>query len=462
MLALPVSLPAQTPSTADVFRRYADLVVKVEVTERGAQGKASLGSGFYVTAGGDVVTNYHVISQIVHHPDRYAARLVGTRGPARPVAVLAVDVVHDLAVLRAAADSGGAPAAATAAPAAHFALAPSASLSQGEHLFAMGHPHDLGLSIVEGTYNGLLQHTLYPRIHFTGSLNPGMSGGPTIDAEGRVVGVNVSTAGNQVSFLVPVERVSALVQRVRAPGFTAPRGPQGEPSFLGDVAGQMRSYQDTYLAGVFVRDAGSATAGGATAAAGPLPSVTLGPYTLPTQPAPFFKCWGDAQQSKEQPYRIVTHRCSTDDYLFIASDHASGIVEMKHELITSDRLGALRFYALYEEQFASGFFGSFLLSGGDFDFGGPTDWGSEEEVTRYVCRTRNVRNRSLTLRTALCVRRYRKLAGLYDAVLKAAVVGASRREGGLVTTLKLSGVSFENAQRVANRYLESIAWTPKK
>jgi hypothetical protein len=129
---------------------------------------------------------------------------------------------------------------------------------------------------------------------------------------------------------------------------------------------------------------------------------------------------------------------------------------MEHELITSDKLNALRFYALYSKQFS----GSGFSMGGDF--GGPTSWGSKEEVTKYVCRTRNVRNASLTLRTAFCVRRYRKLAGLYDAVLKAAVVGANRRQGGLVTTLTLSGVSFENAQRVAQRYLESIAWTPKR
>ena len=53
-------------------------------------------------------------------------------------------------------------------------------------------------------------------------------------------------------------------------------------------------------------------------------------------------------------------------------------------------------------------------------------------------------------------RAYRKLAGLYDAVIKAAVLGD--REAGLVATLTLSGVSFENVERLTARFLERFAW----
>jgi hypothetical protein len=44
-------------------------------------------------------------------------------------------------------------------PLEHFALGP-ATVRQGDRLYSLGHPNDLGLSIVEGTDNGLLQHTL--------------------------------------------------------------------------------------------------------------------------------------------------------------------------------------------------------------------------------------------------------------------------------------------------------------
>ncbi len=56
--------------------------------------------------------------------------------------------------------------------------------------------------MTEGTYNGLVQRSFYPRIFFGGALNPGMSGGPALDDAGQVVGVNVSKRldGDLLSF----------------------------------------------------------------------------------------------------------------------------------------------------------------------------------------------------------------------------------------------------------------------
>ena len=56
-----------------------------------------------------------------------------------------------------------------------------------------------------------------------------------------------------------------------------------------------------------------------------------------------------------------------------------------------------------------------------------------------------------------CARSYRELDGLYDVVFKAAALGEEKQ--GLETALVLSAVSWENAERIARRYLESIAWS---
>ena len=229
--ALQAQQPA--PSTSEVFRRHAGRVVKIQVTESSSGAKASIGSGFHVSDAGHVITNYHVVSDVVADPDRYHVDVMETGGSTVRATVVGIDVVHDLAVLTL--QRTGAP---------FFAIA-SDPLEQGTRVYALGHPHDLGLAIVEGTYNGRLEHALYDRIHFTGSLNPGMSGGPAITASGEVMGVNVSTAGDQVSFLVPADRVERLLARVRAPGYAAP-----DP-LLDAVTAQILEPQQLYLAGMF-------------------------------------------------------------------------------------------------------------------------------------------------------------------------------------------------------------------
>ncbi|HET7111858.1 MAG TPA: trypsin-like peptidase domain-containing protein, partial [Gemmatimonadales bacterium] len=88
-----------SPGSASVFRQFGNRVVKIEISENGSAAKASLGSGFYVSAEGDVITNYHVMSQVVHDPDRYDARIITAAGDTLGVTLLAIDVVHDLALV---------------------------------------------------------------------------------------------------------------------------------------------------------------------------------------------------------------------------------------------------------------------------------------------------------------------------------------------------------------------------
>jgi serine protease Do len=406
LLAAPAVAQDSRTSTSGVFQRYSDQIVKIEVVETGSAARVSVGTGFFVDTVGTVMTNYHVISEFVHDPDRHRIELITDAG-ATPLEVRAVDVVHDLAVLRS-----------EVRPLRHFAMA-ELDVAQGERLYSLGHPNDLGLSIVEGTFNGHLQHTLYPKIHFTGSINPGMSGGPTISDDGRVVGINVATSGEQVSFLVPVERAIALLERAAAPGHEPP------DSMLHEIGRQITAYQAEYLDGMFDRD---------------VKTVDLGPYRAVTEPAPFFRCWGYATRERELPYERVSHRCSTDDYLFIAGDQRSGTVQVTHQLLTTESLGRTRFHALYSAVFSED----------------DTPGGSEEHVTAWRCATRNVRNDTTPMRVVLCLRRYRKLDQLYDAVMKVAVLGSN--ETGLVSTLSLSGVTHESIDTLSQRYLEHVTW----
>jgi serine protease Do len=395
-------------ATQDIFKQFSDRVVKIEVVETGSAAKASVGSGFYASAAGLIVTNYHVVSKIIHTPERYRIDVMDRSGQPSQATVLGVDVVYDLAVLRTGRRPNG------------YLTFETKPVDQGTRLYSLGHPRDLGLSIVEGTYNGLLKHTLYPKVHFTGSLNPGMSGGPALTQAGAVVGVNVATEGEQISYLVPAERVVALLEK------TANTQDAPAKSFLTEVGRQIYANQARYLAGMFSQ---------AT------PSVTLGPYSLPTRPAEFFRCWADALRRKELPYVAVTHDCSTDDYIFVSSEQSSGIVRFYHQMLSTEKLNPLQFYRLYSNQFQAG---------------NTAVFGNEEEVTPFRCQTRNVRTQTGKLKAVLCARQYVKLPGLYDAAFRVATIGA--RNVGLVTTLSLSGASFDNVQLLTRRYMENIKW----
>jgi hypothetical protein len=316
-------------------------------------------------------------------------------------------VVRDLAVV------------ATDQPRTSFFVLTTPKVSRGTRLYSLGHPEDLGLSIVEGTYNGLLEYTLYPKIHFTGPVNHGMSGGPALTASGEVVGVNVATAGNSVSFLVPIEAAIPLLNR-------SGDDPTHEELFE-QVGPQVLANQERYLGTLFQ---------------GVDSSIRIGPFELPTQPAPFFRCWADATRDDDALYELTDHRCSTDDYIYLSGDQSSGIVSLSHRVLVSRGLSPIRFYSLYS--------GQFTKSAMDDEFDYPDD------VTDFRCRDNNIRRDGLVIRASFCVRRYTKYPGLYDAQLKAAVLGA--RDAGVVTQLNLSGVSYQNAERLARHYLERIRW----
>ena len=200
------------------------LQIRTLVADAGRQ--TSIGSGFLVSADGLAITNYHVVSQVALEPKTYRLEYAAADGSHGEVSLLGVDLPNDLAIVRL--DKHDAP---------FFAFARAAmdgSIPKGERLYSMGNPLDLGFTIIEGTYNGLAAHSYNDRIHFSGALNPGMSGGPTVTADGLVVGINVATrrGGQLISFLVPARFAADLLQRVRAQevGRTCtPRSPGSSP-----------------------------------------------------------------------------------------------------------------------------------------------------------------------------------------------------------------------------------------
>src|SRR5688500_20223166 len=126
-----------------------------------------------VTAGRRIVTNSHVVAQAVLHPRQYRLEYLASDGRTGPLHILAIDVRNDLAVVAA----------------EGLELPPlrlrSEIPAQGERAWSIGFPLNLGLTITEGVANGLVEASIVQRIHYTGAINRGMSGGPALDTPGR-------------------------------------------------------------------------------------------------------------------------------------------------------------------------------------------------------------------------------------------------------------------------------------
>lgn len=412
VLSQPAKPPPLSAQARAVFESARDKLLQIRIVERSTRAQTNIGSGWLAGADGQVVTNYHVVSRYVTEPERYRVEFVRSDGAVGPLVVLAVDVAEDLALARMPLRS---------LPA--FALA-EGGLRKGDRGFAMGNPRDLGLTIVEGTHNGVVENILAERFHFTGAINEGMSGGPAVTPDGRVYGVNVAkmSDNNLVSFLVPARFVRALLAR-------APAEPPDAEALRASVARQLLERQDALVAGILGR---------------PMPASPMGRYTVPDSLGTYMRCWGDTTTERSLPYVRTYKMCDAQASLFLSDDLDTGGLAFGHSLLTGTGLDRVRFLSLLERSYSA-------LPSADRE-------GSKDNLTPMRCHDRFVNLGSGTVRAAVCLRAYRRLDGVYDLRVKLATLDQPRE--GLVSWLTADGLSFDNALKLAQRFIESVRWTP--
>jgi len=150
------------------------------------------GSGVVVDPSGLVVSNDHVTVQ----ENRHALAVRFADGRSFPAVLLGTDPVGDIAVLRIHREIPGGTEA-HPGPFPSVPLAPSASIRPGIDVFAVGNPFGLGNvdstpTLTRGVLStGRTVHDDYTdAIQVDASVNPGNSGGPSFDREGRLLGIN--------------------------------------------------------------------------------------------------------------------------------------------------------------------------------------------------------------------------------------------------------------------------------
>lgn len=221
-------LPADSASglTAhDIYQRDAPAVVFIsaKLVEQVAnpfdlfharESNVSTGSGFLIDRRGDILTNYHVIDGA----DRTRGVTVRFENDiVRKASVVAVDPNNDLAVLRVdmRALNGVLP----------LVQGDSTSVRVGDPTFAIGNPFGVDRTLTSGIV-AALQHeiqaadgrTIDNVIQTDQPIDAGNSGGPLLDGDGHVIGINsqvaTGAASGRVAFAVPIDTADSVLARV--------------------------------------------------------------------------------------------------------------------------------------------------------------------------------------------------------------------------------------------------------
>ena len=409
--------PAEVSLSArKVYEQARSQLVQIRTVLKGRASQTSVGSGFFVSRDGHIVTNFHVVAEAALKPERHDLVYVTADGREAPVQILQLDVLHDLALLKAA-DTDAA-----TTPRSFDALAFRADakpLAQGERIYSLGNPLDVGFAVTEGTYNGLVRRSFYPQIFFGGALSAGMSGGPALDQQGQVVGINVARRvdGEQVSFLVPANFAVALLARGRdaLPIKTAA---------YATVTAQLMQHQ-TALTDRFIKQGWK--------------TATHPRYRVPVPVDDFMRCWGSSDPSRTGGLDVERSNCVMDTRIFVG-DYTTGAISVRHESYDGSKLGTLRFAARHSGAFRNEDFTRLRT----------------EYQTRPQCHEDFIDRGGLPLRAVACLREYKKLPGLFD--LSILVATLDQNQAGVQGRFDAQGLSFENAQKLAKHYLEAYGW----
>uniref|UniRef100_A0A8C5LGF7 Serine protease HTRA2, mitochondrial n=2 Tax=Jaculus jaculus TaxID=51337 RepID=A0A8C5LGF7_JACJA len=205
----PTSPRSQYNFIADVVEKTAPAVVYIEILDRhpfsGREVPISNGSGFVVASDGLIVTNAHVVA------DRRRVRVRLPSGDTYEAVVTAVDPVADIATLR----------IQTKEPLPTLPLGRSADVRQGEFVVAMGSPFALQNTITSGIVSSAqrpardlgLPQTNVEYIQTDAAIDFGNSGGPLVNLDGEVIGVNTMKVTAGISFAIPSDRLREFLHR---------------------------------------------------------------------------------------------------------------------------------------------------------------------------------------------------------------------------------------------------------
>ena len=210
----PLSIP-------DIYRGAYKGVVQITVSSQGAspfgggQTQEAQGSGWVYDSNGDIVTNDHVVS------GEKSISVQFWNGKTYKATLVGADPSTDLAVIKVSAPSS---------EVFPLTLGDSSKLQVGDGVVAIGSPFGLAETATSGIVSAL-HRSIDSTNHFTipdaiqtdAAINHGNSGGPLLNAEGQVVGVNSQIAGQSggnegVGFAIPSDTIHSVASQLISSG----------------------------------------------------------------------------------------------------------------------------------------------------------------------------------------------------------------------------------------------------
>jgi serine protease Do len=197
---------------AQVSEGIKPAVVHIEVwSRRGGQRVKGQGSGLVVAPDGTIVTNHHVVDKAEHilvvldDKSRHQARVMRS-DKQTDLAVLKIDVPR---------------------PLKHATLADSDDARVGQWVLAIGNPYGLDRTVSFGIISGKGRYMpgsesgvspLNDFLQTDAMIDPGSSGGPLVNLQGKVLGINSSGIGRGIGFTIPAKVVQEVMQGKQSQG----------------------------------------------------------------------------------------------------------------------------------------------------------------------------------------------------------------------------------------------------
>jgi putative serine protease PepD len=221
--APPAPLTDDERNSIDVYQKYSVGVVNITSTSVAydfffrAVPQSGMGSGAIIDTQGHIVTNYHVIRDAellevtLPNKTKHKAKVVGT------------DANNDLAVIQIDVPRGGL----TPIP-----MGTSKGLQVGQKVLAIGNPFGLDRTMTTGIISALGRsiqaengRIIDDIIQTDASINHGNSGGPLLNNQGQIIGINAAivspndTGNYGIGFAIPVDTVRRITDEILKLGY---------------------------------------------------------------------------------------------------------------------------------------------------------------------------------------------------------------------------------------------------